>query len=66
MDLFTKTFLFFSIAFMVIYILGWAVTFVEYCRMAPVQKRYTNIEVSVPEMLGFILSVCYTVAYWMM
>lgn len=66
MELLTNTVLFFSISFMVIYILGWVMTFVAFRRLGPFQRRYTRIKVSVAGMLGFILSVCYNVAYWMM
>lgn len=66
MELFTKTLLFFSIAFIVLYLLGWVAAIVLYCRLTPVQRRYANTEISVAGMLGFISAVCYNVAYWMM
>lgn len=65
MELFTKTLLFFNIAFIVLYLLGWVAAIVSYCKLTPVQRRYINAEISVPGMLGFISAVCYIVAYWM-
>ena len=65
MELLTIAFLFFSIAYIVLYLLDWVGALVEYYRLTPTQRRYSGIQVSVPEMLGFVLAVCYNVAYWM-
>ncbi len=61
-----NTFLLFSITFMVLYFLGWCFNFFKYYKLTETQRKFVNIEMDRLGILGFLLSICYNVAYWMM
>lgn len=61
-----NTLLFFSVFYIVLYLIGWAIMLIAYSKLKDFQKNYTEVQVSDVGVLVFVLSICYNLAYWFM